>query len=266
MVLESLFPAKKIYNKPLDMLILSFIVSLACIFCSYFIFPAYSGIIFTLLIAVAVSPLIYRVFRIEEDIEDAQAKGKINKTFWDRHDEVIKVFSMFFIGNVLAIFLVAVLLPSSFVNVVFAQQFEEIAAIRSIGATGGAISGAFISMIIANNLKVMSFSFLLSFLFGAGALFILSWNASILAIYLAGFLKEGLFSEFFTQTVGIMPHAPIEIFAYFMSGIAGGMLSVGVIREKLNSKEFLFVFKDSFLMLFIAILAVVIGAFVEVGI
>ena len=118
--------------------------------------------------------------------------------------------------------------------------------------------------IINNNLRVMIFSFVLSFLLGTGAIFILSWNASILAVYFAGFLRGGQFETFYQQTLGIIPHAPIEILAYFLAGIAGGILSVGVIREKINSKEFMLVLRDSLILLMISVFAVLLGGVVEV--
>ena len=122
-----------------------------------------------------------------------------------------------------------------------------------------------LSVIITNNLRVMALSFALSFLIGSGAIVILAWNASILGLYLASFLRQGLLEEFVAKTVGIIPHAPIEIGAYFLAGIAGGIISVGLIREKVFSKEFFLVFKDSLLLLAWAIVAVIIGALIEVG-
>ncbi|MFQ6010103.1 MAG: stage II sporulation protein M [Candidatus Aenigmatarchaeota archaeon] len=264
MVLESLFPARKIENKPVDMLILAFIVAIACIFIAYLVFPAYAGIIAPLLVAVAVAPLVYRIFTIEEEIEREQAEGIIKQTFWDRHDETIKIFTMFFIGNVLAVLLMASLLPDSFIGAAFGQQINEINAIRSLG-TGAAIAPGLVELIIMNNLKVMAFAFFLSFIIGTGAIFILSWNASVLGVYLASFIRKGLYTSFLLQTSGIIPHAIIEIGAYFLAGIAGGILSAGVIREKLKSKEFRLVLRDSFLLMAIAVLAVVLGAYIEVG-
>ena len=117
-----------------------------------------------------------------------------------------------------------------------------------------------------NNLRVMALSFALSFMLGSGAVVIMAWNASILGLYLASFLRQGLLEEFVVRTVGMIPHAPVEIGAYFLAGIAGGIISVGLVREKLFSKEFFLVFKDSLLLLGLAVLAVVLGAFIEVGI
>ena len=63
----------------------------------------------------------------------------------------------------------------------------------------------------------------------------------------------------------MIPHAPVEIGAYFLAGIAGGIISVGLIREKLFSKEFFLVFKDSLILLLWAVVAIIVGAFIEVG-
>ena len=264
MVLESLFPEKQIENKPIDMLLISFLVSLVSIFVSYAVFPAYAGIITPLLVAVAVAPLIQRLFEEEErEMKEEEKEGIYG--FWQRHSEVIKIFSMFFIGNFLSIFLIMALMPESFVTQVFEPQINDIAAVRSVGATGQAIAETnILNIILLNNLKVMAFAFLLSFLFGTGATFILSWNASILAIFLAGFFREGQILALLSTTTGIIPHAVIEILAYFVAGIAGGILSVGIVREKFLSHEFKLILKDAIYMMAVAVIFVAIGGYVEV--
>ena len=269
MVLESLFTAKKIEKNPWDMLILSVIVTLVCIYVSYVIFPEYAGIITPLLVTVAMTPIIFMVFKIDEAMERRQARQTIQKTFWDRHDETIVIFTMFFIGNFLAVFFVSLVAPQVFVTAVFSQQIDAINAINppvtgQFLGSGAFIGSSLLEIVLVNNLKVMFFAFLLSFLIGTGALFILSWNASILAIYLAMFVREGLYQEFLLRSLGIAPHAPIEIISYFLAGIAGGILSVGVIREKIKSRAFRLVFRDSVIMLVLAIVAVVLGAMLEV--
>ena len=267
MVLESLFSGKAIINKPLDMLILSFIVSISSIFLSQLIFPGPSaGRTTTLFITIIMTPIIFRIFRYEEEIEREEAEGKIKESFSERHKETIVLFSLFFIGNFLAVFFFSLIAPEDFVRSAFDDQLAEIARITSISGsvlTTSATSNI-LELIMLNNLRVMGLTFLLSFLIGTGAIIILSWNASILALYLASFIKQGLLQEFLVRTLSIAPHAPIEIGAYFLAGIGGGILSVGVIREKIKSKEFTLIFRDSLLMMGLAILAVVLGAFVEV--
>ncbi len=267
MVLESLFPAKKIISKPIDMFVMSFVVSVVSVFSSAFIFPSQAGIIAPLLITAAMTPVVYRIFSIEEEVVREEAEKKINLGFFDRHGETIWLFSLFFLGVLASIFLISVVAPPNFVATTFGQQFEEINRIRSISAgaaSGNAISDQFFNIILLNNLKVMGFSFLLSFLFATGALFILSWNASILAVYLATFLQKGEFAAFFSTTLGIAPHAPVEMLAYFLAGIAGGVLSAGMIREKFGSKEFNLVFIDSLMLLGLGVVSIFAGAYLEV--
>lgn len=267
MVLESLFPTKKVLQNPIDMLVMSFVVSLVCIFAAYFIFPSYAGIIAPLLATAAMTPIIFKIFRIEEELVREKAEKKISIGFMDRHGETIMLFTFFFLGNLFAFFVASVFMPTDFVKIIFAPQFDEIERIRGVATAqiaGSAISDKFFNIITINNLKVMTFSFLLSFLFGTGALFILSWNASILAIYFSTFIRQGEFAEFFARTVGIVPHAPVEMLAYFLAGIAGGVLSVGIIRERFGSKEFNLVARDSLLLLGIAIVSIFAGAYLEV--
>lgn len=268
MVLESLFPVKKVVKHPIDMLILSAVVTFASFFIANMIFPGEStGKIITLFITASLAPVVYGVFREEEEIERECADHVISKSFIDRHDEPIKIFTLLFIGIFISFFLVAITFPSEFVESLFSDQLNEIERITSIPtgrAVGGALSADILEIILWNNLRVMGLSFALSFLIGVGAVVILAWNASILALYLASFVRNGLIEEFMVRTISIIPHAPIEIFGYFVAGIAGGILSAGMIRERCMSREFRLIFRDSILLMTIAVGAIVVGAFVEV--
>jgi len=268
MVLESIFPVKKVVKNPVDMLVLSVIISLASIYIADMIFPGVStGKIITLFITAAIAPAIFGVFREEEEIEREEAENRINKSFIERHGETMKIFTFLFIGIFITIFMVSIFSPSGYAEDLFDDQIKEIERITSIpsgNALGNALSPDILDMILWNNLRVMGLSFILSFLIGVGAVVILAWNASILAIYLASFVKKGLIEEFMVRTISIMPHAPVEIFGYFFAGIAGGILSVGLIRERFLSKEFLLVFRDSLLLMVLGVVSIFLGAFIEV--
>jgi uncharacterized membrane protein SpoIIM required for sporulation len=266
MVLESIIPVKKVIKKPIDMFIFSMIVSLASIYLADMIFPGTStGKIITLFITVGITPMIYGIFREEEEIEREEAENRIKESFFQRHGETILIFSLFFLGVFLSIFMVSTFSEEKYVKYIFQDQLSEIERVTSISNPSGAFAvSEILEMIIENNLRVMGLSFLLSFLLGSGAIIILAWNASILALYLSSFLRKGLIEEFLIRSISLIPHAPIEIAAYFLAGIAGGVLSVGVIREKLFSKEFFFVLRDSLILMGLALLAVLIGAVIEV--
>ncbi|MBR9682879.1 MAG: stage II sporulation protein M [Candidatus Aenigmarchaeota archaeon] len=273
MVLEALFSAETLENKPRDMFILSFIVTLVVTFLSYYIFPTYAGIIIPLLVTVSMTPLVRDIFIMDEISERKQAKRKISKTFWDRHDETIKILTFFFLGSFAAIFLLMLVLPADMLSTIFEPQIIAIQTITGsleYSLTGAAITQNAISkpevlsLITMNNLKVVAFSFILSFLFSTGSLFILSWNASILAIFIGILVRKGLFTEALSAAIGILPHAPVEIVAYFLAAIAGGILSVGIMREKWGSKELNLVVRDAIILIVLAIIATLVGAGIEV--
>ncbi|MFH0929390.1 MAG: stage II sporulation protein M [Candidatus Aenigmatarchaeota archaeon] len=263
MVLESILPVKKVIRNPVEMFIFSMIITFASIYLAELIFPGPStGKIITLFITVAVTPMIYGLFKEDEKVERDCAEHKNKKSFFDRHDEIIWCFSFLFLGVFLAVFTVAVLAPEAYVTSMFDDQMSEIERVTSI--SGSFSVASILNIIIMNNLRVMALSFVLSFLLGSGAVVIMAWNASILGLYLASFVRQGLMEEFVMRTVGLIPHAPIEIMAYFLAGIAGGIISVGLIREKLMSKEFGLIFKDALILMGLAVLAVLIGAVIEV--
>ena len=266
MVLESIIPVKKVIKNPVDMFIFAMIISFASIYLADLIFPgASTGKTITLFITVGVTPMIFGIFRKEEEIEREEAEHKINEKFFQRHGETLMLFSMFFLGVFLSIFMVSTFSEEKYIKYIFEDQITEIARVTSMGqASGSYLASEILQIIIENNLRVMGLSFILSFLIGSGALIILAWNASILALYLSSFLRKGLMTEFVVRSISLIPHAPIEIAAYFFAGIAGGVLSIGLIREKLFSKEFFLVFRDSLILMGLAVLAIFIGGFVEV--
>ena len=265
MVLESIMPVKKVIKNPVDMFIFSMIISFASVYLADLIFPgASTGKIITLFITVGITPMIYGVFRNEEEIEREEAEHRIKEKFFERHGETIWIFSLFFLGVLIAIFLVSTLSDEQYVKYIFQDQLTEIARVTSVGSTGSFASSDMLNIIIQNNLRVMGLSFLLSFLLGSGAIIILAWNASILALYLSSFLRKGLVTEFIVRSVSLIPHAPVEIAAYFLAGIAGGILSIGLIREKLFGREFFLVLRDSLILLGLSIAAIFVGAFIEV--
>ena len=59
-------------------------------------------------------------------------------------------------------------------------------------------------------------------------------------------------------------HGIPEIFAYFIGGLAGSIISVAVIREKFGTKNFEKVVLDSSDLVLIAVLILILAAFIEV--
>ena len=109
----------------------------------------------------------------------------------------------------------------------------------------------------------MIFTLLFSLIFGAGAIFILAWNASVISSAIGIFTKQ----EFLTIPLVVlryMIHGVPEIAAYFVTALAGGIFGVGVIRNGIRNKSFLRVIENVVILLFIAIILLIGAALIEV--
>lgn len=263
MVLETLFPVKKIIKHPIDMFIFSMVITFVSIYIANLIFPGPStGKIVILFITMSVAPMIYMILEKEEESERKIAEQKRSEGFFQRYEDIIWLFTLFFLGVFIAIFVFSLLSPESYVEEVFEDQILEIERISTL--SGSFASPDILELIVKNNLRVMGLSFFLSFLLGVGSIVILSWNASILALYLASFIRKGLFNEFVSRTITLVPHAPMEITSYFIAGIAGGILSMGIIKERPLSREFRLIFRDSLILMGMAVFLVFMSALLEV--
>jgi uncharacterized membrane protein SpoIIM required for sporulation len=110
-------------------------------------------------------------------------------------------------------------------------------------------------------MQVMFFSFLFSLVFGAGAIFIIVWNASILGVYI-GQLAEALWH---IPIVGLsfLPHGIPEIGAYLCAGLAGGIVSAMLLRKNTKHVKEVVLF-DCAKLLMLGTFLVFIAAAIEV--
>ena len=59
-------------------------------------------------------------------------------------------------------------------------------------------------------------------------------------------------------------HGIPEIGAYFVAGLSGGIISVGVLRYQLFDERFMVVMKDALFLLIVAVILVLVSGAVEV--
>ncbi len=249
MVLESILNPKNAEDKPLHVFVISFLYSGVAVFFAHQLFPQQSSILAVALVTIIFVPFFQKLFEIEERIEDLAAEKKISAGLFQRHKRIIYVFSAYFLGIIFAM---------SFIHVFFG--YEEVFSMQTKvieGFSASATGYGNFERFFANNSRVMLLTFLLSTMFGAGAILILAWNASVIAVYI-GLLTKPLATQIggaaylYTLPIGlgsIALHGIPEIAAYFIAGLAGGILSVGMIRERIASKEFKEILKDSLLLL-----------------
>ena len=129
--------------------------------------------------------------------------------------------------------------------------------------TGSAVNEIRLLSIIENNVYVMIFTLILSLIFGAGAMFVLAWNASVIATAISIFGQNKI-SDIPLGLARYMIHGFPEIASYFIAALAGGIFGVGVLRNGFRDKKFVHVIENTAALLFVALAILIIAAVMEV--
>ncbi|MBI2105962.1 stage II sporulation protein M [Candidatus Woesearchaeota archaeon] len=275
MVIETLINPAKAEGRPWETFFLGFLYASIAVFLSLWIFQDYSSLVMVFLTVFASVPLVYMLIAIEEKKDTIDVSEKF---LLKEHGKALAVLMFLFLGYTVAFSLWFVVLPESTVTNMFNVQLETIRSINA-GVTSFSAGTGFVMQIFSNNIKVMIFSIMFAFLFGAGAIFILTWNASVISAAIGTFIKNNVAS--YAQTAGLgkltgyfhigslgllryMIHGIPEILAYFAAGLAGGIISIAVVRHDFGTKKFNKILYDSIDLIVISILILFIAALIEV--
>lgn len=272
MVLESLTTLKEAEKQPCQMIFFGALYATIAIILGVWIFKEEASLIIVFLTVLACIPLMYKSIKQEE-----KNINSIRKPIIKEHSKVLSFYIFLFLGFILAFTLWYTFLPESIINNLFSSQLKTIEIINS-KVIGKVIETSFFFQVLANNIKVLIFCIFFSFFYGAGAIFILTWNATVISSAIGTFIRSnisklasefGLFkiaSYFHIFSIGIlkyMTHGIFEISAYFMGGLAGGIISVAVISHNIKSKKFKQVLMDSSDLIFLALITLILAAFIE---
>jgi uncharacterized membrane protein SpoIIM required for sporulation len=147
------------------------------------------------------------------------------------------------------------------------SHFKECTSEYGLGTaaktTGFLTSKEKIVNIFANNIFVLIFTLVFSLIFGAGAIFILAWNASVISAAIGIFSKSSL-ANLPLGLARYMIHGIPEIGSYFAAALAGGIVSVAIIKHDANSEKFWTVLQDSLNLIIFAVVLLFIAALIEV--
>jgi uncharacterized membrane protein SpoIIM required for sporulation len=184
-----------------------------------------------------------------------------------------------FLGMTLAFVTWYIFLPPETLNVVFDKQTSTIQTINNQVSGNSFKQFSTFTKIFLNNIKVLAFAILFSFIYGSGAIFILTWNASVIGAAIGNFIRSGigeyasniglakLSAYFGVVSIGLLRyslHGIPEIVAYLYGGLAGGIISVAIIRKHYKSEKFSHILFDVSELLIISIGFLVLAAFIEV--
>lgn len=265
MVFESIISPYGAEKRPWLLFFLgAFIASIALIL-SLWVFEEHAGLVMVFLTVIGSLPLFYHTMRYEEH-EGLVIKSEKGLLF--HHGKALMFFMFYFIGITAALTAWYVALPEATSTMLFSPQVSTITGLNqqvtgnTIGAlagksiealTGNIASTELMTKIFLNNVKVMIFCIIFSFFYGSGAIFILTWNSSVIAAALGNFVRTrlamaaaetglisagGYFHVIGLSLLRYSIHGIPEILAYFVAGLGGGILSVAIIRKDYKGEAF----------------------------
>ncbi|MBW3001779.1 stage II sporulation protein M [Candidatus Woesearchaeota archaeon] len=275
MVLESVLNPFTAAKRPWELLVAGIFYGSAALFLSIWIFEEYSSLVMVFLTVLACIPLFYKTIRSEE-AKDLLIKSE--SKLLREHGKAIMLLVLLFIGLTIAFSFWYVALPAETSSNVFKIQTQTIASLNQ-QVTASIAKFNLLNRIFLNNIKVLIFCILFSFIYGSGAIFILSWNASVIGAAAGNFIRTHLaqyagavgFSKvaayFYASSLSILrysTHGIPEILAYFVAGLAGGILSVAIIKRDFGTKSFERILLDSSDLILISVFILFIAALIEV--
>ncbi|MCH7850052.1 MAG: stage II sporulation protein M [Nanoarchaeota archaeon] len=277
-MIELFIKAKRAERHPWELFFIgAFWASVALLLVTFFfgndsILKEGSGLLVVIFTVISCLPFMYYIIKLEEgkdvEIDDS---GRLIK----EHSKAIHALIWMFLGFVVAFSFWYMVLPEQAAQN-FNFQIKTFCAINSpsnynycldqhgIPITTGAVTGTnAVFAIFANNISVLIFTIVFSLVFGAGAIFILVWNASVIAAAI-GIFAKGELVDLPLGLLRYMFHGIPEIGAYFIGALAGGIISVAVIRKDLRGEGAWKILQDSLTLMIIAIVVLMVAALMEV--
>ena len=268
MVLEHIFPEDWLESKGIFSFILGIGYSIVGMVIASVLFPSDPALVSVAITSMLLLPELYKIFSIEERSERLEKKVGF-KALWRDDVAVVRVYVFLFLGILLTYSIGTILLPSYQTNNLFREQLE----IRfGQGFSGNAIAftNGMFTDILSNNFLVLMACFIMALLTGDGAIFLISWNASvwgsifgITAKSAATFSGQDSFYLFLIVMLVVFPHMILEAIAYFLAAISGSIISKDVLLEGFASDRFFEVFGFNLYLLLFGIIFLVLGAAVE---
>jgi uncharacterized membrane protein SpoIIM required for sporulation len=300
MAVETLIQTRHILEKPYRAFYVAVGVTLLAFILSIKILPEYSSLVFVTFICIPLIPLIISLVSREE-ISYEIHQSKI------RRSKFIQIYSYLFLGIIVTSCFLYIVAPDSVTDQVFRGQIRalyELESPRSFATfcpncqvidvnSDGIVEfvdtsrnnqriyfddgqtqtfSAYVGrMIFMHNLQILSFIFLLSFIFSAGALLVIAWNATILGVFFGDAIQQvvnaliggNVFTPSAINIVTIWIHGIPEFLAFFIAAMVGGVLGRALIKRSIQSPQFKHALIEIVQNLFLAVLLLAAAAIIE---
>jgi uncharacterized membrane protein SpoIIM required for sporulation len=253
MVLESIIRPAWIDKNPFYAFFLGITLAFIGTSIGLFIFPEQASFAGLMFITIAAIPYLQKVIDFEEI-----KKGVWHEDFWKRNRKIAIIYALFFFGVAIAYFIWFKVIPLTSAQFFFNRQITALTHPTTLGFFAQAQLNQFIP-IVMNNLKVLFLVMILSLIYGMGSVLIITWNASVLGVFIGSFGK-------FTDAIGFFPHASMEFLGFFFGAMAGSLISMAFDedRTEFKSDRFYRAINDAALLFILAVVIIIAAALVEI--
>jgi len=274
MVLESLLSPRSAECHPSESLFAGYVYATIGLFLALWVFEQYVSLVMIFLSSMACIPLLYRTIRYEEE-KHLHIKNEMSLLLAHRGAMLFLLF--LFVGAAIAYATWYIVLPADVSSSVFSAQTETIITLNQ-RVTGSATQLDVLAKVFLNNVKVMIFCIIFSFIYGSGAIFILMWNASVIGAAVGNFFRvklaavmgamglTGASAYMYVLSLSILRyaiHGVPEILAYIIAGLAGGIISIATIRHEYGTRDFERIILDASDLILISLAMLMVAAVLE---
>lgn len=279
MVLELITNSLKLRDKPYLMFFEAIILTILALFISLSIFSgSYVSISVLAFITIGALPLFNKLYSYDSYLTN------YSKNFFRRHKKIIFLLFFFFLGVLFTLVASHFVLDKDVSSQVFYAQKDELGKIQDLktSITGNIVyedlskpefKSVFL-LIFENNLLVLFSAIILSFFYGAGGLFLIVWNASLLSVVLINYISSMIsgvvepsialgVKHGFLGFLGYVPHGFFEVLAYFVAGLAGAIFAKYLFKDIFTTSFKWHATRDLLYLIVFAIVCLIIGALIE---
>jgi len=173
MVLEQIYSVNFIREKPIYALLLGISYSLIGVGAALLMFPEDPAIVIISITSILFLPSLYKLAVIEEK-ELSKEKDFNLIGILRKQKQFIKVYIYAFFGIFIVFAFFSLILPKLATGHLFREQLNIMSSVGHATFTEGLFTG-----ILINNIKIFLLCFLVSVVLGNGAIFLITWNASV---------------------------------------------------------------------------------------
>lgn len=281
MVLEHIFKTRELLFTRFKLILYTAIITIISAFTAQAFFPDSASVLTIAFITIAFTYLMHNTYQILEK----QEVGDYKFNLWKKYNFVFTAYTKIFLVIALIFSIIFIVVPSDIRMSLFSDQLNTLKDISNVReavnakwAYFSAKETTYFSLIFFNNLKVLIAVLILSFIYGAGAIFLIAYQASVLGVIIGSnvlnlvnkYLHWGVgakvlaFAHATYLSLGILPHGMFEIFAYFIGAVAGGIISAMLIGHYYHDKKaFINTIVDVIILVIMSVLCLFIGAIIE---